>query len=148
MYPKLSSELAMVAYGTSTLSWLVLAILITPPQEQISIEAESSAGILSISTVGAPGTHGTVIIGTQGMGVSTPSAAAVAKATVGLVIEEHMPKGGMLTSDALSMMFAAGPPAAITRLVGNTTSDDGAAPKLHCIVAPMHTCCAIQPLPN
>jgi hypothetical protein len=38
------------------------------------------------------------------------------------------------------MMFAAGTPPAMTRLVGNTTNDEGAAPKLHIIIAPMHTC--------
>jgi hypothetical protein len=37
------------------------------------------------------------------------------------------------------MMFAAGGPSAMTLLVGSTTSDDGANPKLHCSIAPMET---------
>ena len=56
----------------------------TPPQRHISLQFWSSAGIWSSSTVGTPGAHGVGVLGTQGMGVSTPSAAAVAEATVGL----------------------------------------------------------------
>jgi hypothetical protein len=37
-----------------------------------------------------------VITGTHGIGVSTPIAAEVAEATVGLAIERHIPKVGML----------------------------------------------------
>ena len=51
-------------------------------------------------TVGEPGAHGAGITGKQGMGVSTPRAAAVALATVGLAKELHMPKGGILTMGA------------------------------------------------
>jgi hypothetical protein len=43
-----------------------------------------SAGIPPISTVGEPGAQGVVVAGMHGIGVSTPSAAAVAAATVGL----------------------------------------------------------------
>ena len=57
---------------------------ITPPQLHMHLETLSSAGMLAMRTVGAPGTHGADVAGTQGMGVSTPSAAAVAAATVGL----------------------------------------------------------------
>jgi hypothetical protein len=72
------------------------------------------------------------------MGVSTPSAAAVAAATVGLAGEEHMPNGGILTTGAESMMVAAGVPVRV-RFTGSTTSVDGAAPKLHIMLAPMQT---------
>jgi len=41
------------------------------------------------------------------------------------------------------MMLAAGLFSAITRLTGKTISDDGATPKLHCIMALMTTCFAI-----
>ena len=51
----------------------------------------------AIIRVGAPGTHGATVIGTHGIGVNTPSAAAVAAATSGLAGLMHMPKGGMLT---------------------------------------------------
>src|SRR5205809_4006679 len=95
--------------------------------------------MLPIKTVGAPGTQGAAVAGMQGMGLSTPRAAAVAAATVGLEGELHMPKGKMLTSGALSMMVAAGGPPAITRLAGSTIRLLGATPKLHCIMAPMQT---------
>jgi len=98
--------------------------------------------MFAMSTVLAPGSQGAGVTGMQGMGVSTPSAAAVAAATVGLAIDEHMPNGGMLTIGAWSMMFAAGVPVNV-RLTGKTTSVDGAAPKLHARDAPMHTCIAI-----
>lgn len=47
--------------------------------------------------VGLPGAQGDVVTGIQGMGVRTPSAAAVAEATVGLANELHIPKGRILT---------------------------------------------------
>lgn len=56
------------------------------------------AGDPPMSTVGEPVNQGAGITGTQGMGVSTPSAAAVAEATVGLARDKHMPKGGMLAN--------------------------------------------------
>src|SRR4051794_10846050 len=71
----------------------------------------------------------------QGMGVSTPSAAAVAAATVGLARLVHMPKGGMLAPGIMSVMAAAGLPSTSTRASGRTTRVDGAMPKLHCSIA-------------
>jgi hypothetical protein len=44
----------------------------------------------------------------HGMGVSTPRAAAVAEATSGFAIEEHMPKGIIFTIGTWSMMLASG----------------------------------------
>jgi hypothetical protein len=105
----------------------------------MSFDESVSAGILPISTVGDPGTQGAAVTGTQGMGVSTPRAAAVAAATVGFEGELHMPNGGIFTMGALSMMVAAGGPPAITQFAGNTTRLLGATPKLHCIIAPAHT---------
>ena len=112
-------------------------IWITPPQLHITLDVESSAGILPMSTVGEPGVHGAAVAGTQGMGVSTPSAAAVAVITTGFVGAEHMPKGGMFTIGLLSIMVAAGVPVSVL-FSGSTTSVEGAAPKLHIIVAPIH----------
>ena len=74
------------------------------------------------------------------LGVSTPSAAAVAAATVGLAGELHMPKGMMLVMGMWSMMLASGTSPVMTLLVGSTTSELGATPKVHCIKAPMQTC--------
>jgi hypothetical protein len=99
----------------------------------------SSAGIPPIKAVGAPVTQGAGKTGTQGIGVSTPSAAAVAAATVGFDGDEHIPNGSTFTMGLLSIMFAAGGPPAIVLFCGNTTKLLGAAPKLHCSIAPMQT---------
>jgi hypothetical protein len=96
------------------------------------------AGMLDTSTVGEPGAHGAAVTGMHGMGVSAPSAAAVAAATIGLAIELHIPKGKMFIIGLLSMILAIGS-AVITRLMGNTISVPGASPKEHCKVAPPHT---------
>jgi len=56
-----------------------------------------SAGWFPIIVLLAPGVHGADVIGTQGIGVSTPIAAAVAEATVGLDGDWHIPNVGMLT---------------------------------------------------
>ena len=82
-----------------------------------------------------PGVHGEVVTGMQGIGVKTPSAAAVADATVGLAIDMHMPKGGMLVIGIKSMMLAAGA-VALTRFTGKTLSAEGAIPKVHIMTAP------------
>ncbi len=111
----------------------------TPPQVQLSLQLLSSAGMFPINTVGAPGTQGAGVTGTHGMGVSTPSAAEVAAATVGLARLLQTPNGAMLATGALSMMVAAGTPPAIVRFAGRTISELGAAPKLHWSIAPMTT---------
>ena len=110
----------------------------------MSLDWSSNAGILPISTVGAPGTHGAGVTGTQGMGVNTPKAAAVAAATVGLEGELQTPKGGTLTIGLPSMMVAAGGPPARTWLAGKTSRLLGAAPKLHCNAAPAQTRLAME----
>src|ERR1700733_7161707 len=106
----------------------------------ISCETLSSEGKFPSNTVGAPAIHGAGVAGMQGIGVSTPRAAAVAAATVGLAGDVHIPKGMILTIGTWSMMFASGTMLVITLLTGNTTSELGAMPKLHCIIAPMQTC--------
>ena len=68
-----------------------------PPQAQTSLDVLFRAGWLPTRTVGEPGIQGLVVLGTQGWGVKTPIAAAVAAATWGLAMELHMPKGMMLT---------------------------------------------------
>ena len=118
-------------------------IWITPPYAHISLQLLSSAGMFAIRTVGAPGAQGAGITGTQGIGVNAPSAAAVAAATVGFAIDEHMPNGMMFTNGLLSMIFADGVPVSVL-FAGRTTSELGAAPKLHCNIAPIQTCIAIS----
>ncbi len=95
------------------------------------------AGCPPIMQVAEPGTHGTVT-GTHGIGVKTPNAAAVAEATVGLAIDEHMPKVGMFVIGIQSAIVAAGEPAMVL-LVGNTTRAEGATPNEHIITAPAVT---------
>jgi hypothetical protein len=109
----------------------------------ISLDELFSAGILPINTVGEPGAHGAAVTGIQGIGVSTPSAAAVAAATIGFAGLEHIPNGGILTIGLLSMMLAAGAPV-IVRFTGSTTKLLGATPKLHIIIAPAQTCIPIK----
>jgi hypothetical protein len=97
------------------------------------VEVALSAGIPPSRHVGEPGTQGAVT-GTHGIGVRTPIAAAVADATVGLAIDMHMPKGGMFTMGAQSMIVAAGV-VAMVLLVGSTDNTEGATPKEHIIKA-------------
>ena len=118
-------------------------IWITPPKAHISLQLLSTAGMLPTITVGTPGTHGPAGTGVHGIGVSTPSAAAVAAATAGLAMLEHIPKGITFTNGIVSMMFAIGVEPS-TRLVGSTISDDGATPKEHWSIAPMQARMAME----
>src|SRR5579871_6524261 len=95
-------------YGTITVCSPGFMIVITPPQMHCSVEILSRVGWLPSSTVGAPATQGAGVFGMHGMGVSTPSAAAVADATVGLAIDMHAPNGMMFTSGTWSIIFASG----------------------------------------
>ena len=101
----------------------------TPPQIHISCETLSSEGKFPSNTVGAPVIQGAGVAGMQGIGVSTPRAAAVAAATTGLEGDVHMPKGMILVIGIWSMMLASGTWLVITLLVGSTTSELGAKPK-------------------
>lgn len=79
----------------------------TPAQAQVRHEVLFSAGAMRSNTVGEPGTQGAGVTGMHGIGVSTPSAAAVADATAGLASEVHIPNGRMLMTGLWSRMFAA-----------------------------------------
>ncbi len=94
--------------------------------------------MLAICTVGEPGTQGATVMGMHGMGVSTPRAAAVAAATMGLAMDWHMPKGMMFIMGTLSMMLADGAPD-ITQFIGSTFSVPGAIPNEHFNIAPEQT---------
>jgi hypothetical protein len=110
----------------------------TPAQAQIQVDPLTSAGLPPISFVGANGTQAWVT-GIQGIGVNTPSAAAVAAMTVGLDGLLHIPKGGMFTIGAASWMVAAGRFSMFTRPIGSTFSVLGAAPKEQESIAPATT---------
>src|SRR5271156_1617247 len=132
--------------GQATLVFTVpgMVIVMTPAQLHLHLLVLFNAGMPPIMTVGDPGAQG-VVTGTHGIGVSTPSAAAVAAATAGLASEVHMPNGGMFTIGLKSMMFAAGGPSAFVRFTGSTIRLAGDAPKLHAIIAPIFTSCAMIP---
>jgi hypothetical protein len=66
-------------------------------------------------------------------------AAEVAAATAGLVNVMHIPNGAIFTMGLLSIILAIGCDDVITALSGKTVSVPGAAPKVHCSVAPLHT---------
>lgn len=122
----------------------------TPAQVHIHLLLLFKAGKVPSNTVGDPGAQGATVTGMQGMGVSTPRAAVVAAATVGLAREVHMPKGRMFTMGAKSIMLAAsGPPAIVGAPFGITINELGATPKEHCNVAPITTCIPMidYPLP-
>jgi hypothetical protein len=120
-------------------------MLMQPPQQHMSLLLSVKAGMLPIKIEGLPTIQGATVLGTQGIGVKTPSAAAVADATVGFARELHIPKGRMLTKGLLSMILAAGVSTS-TPFTGNTLSVEGATPKLHVIMAPVVTKNAITHL--
>src|ERR1700735_4570179 len=93
-------------YGICTVSSPASLKVMTPPQMHISCETLSSEGKFPNSTVGAPAIQGAGVAGMHGIGVSTPRAAAVAAATVGLEGELHMPKGMMLSIGMWSLVLA------------------------------------------
>ena len=108
----------------------------TPPQLHIHFDVEFSAGLPPMVTVGEPGVQGLAITGTHAWG--TPRAAA----TSGLLADVHIPNGGMLLIGLLSIIVAAAVPQVV---VGAEVAFNvaGAAPKVHCIIAPVTTSCAI-----
>ena len=65
----------------------------------------------------------------QGIGVSTPNAAAVAAATVGFAGEEHIPK--VMGSLGISMIVAIKKFCAIAVVCDVTVSGLGATPNVH-----------------
>ena len=119
-------------------------MLIWPPQLHMHIEVLFKAGIPPIRTVGEPGSHGAGVTGMQGIGVSTPKAAAVAAATMGLASDVHITKGMMLSIGTWSMIVAAGFFSIKTLFVGSTMSVDGAIPKVHTRFAVAMTGCAMS----
>lgn len=85
---------------------------ICPAQAHRSLQSCVRQGFPPINTLGCIGIQLTVT-GTQGTGVRTPIAAAVAAATAGFVIVLHIPKGPTFAVVA-SMIVAAGFPSANT----------------------------------
>ena len=114
-------------------------IVMAPPQLHMHCDELFNAGLLPIITVGDPGAQGAAITGMHGIGVSTPRAAAVAAATIGLANDWHMPNGGMFTIGMLSMIVAAGLLSIRTMACGITFSVLGATPNEHIIMPVLTT---------
>ena len=116
-------------------------MLILPAYAHISLQSFVRQGFPPASTVPCVGIHAPVGCGIQGCGVRTPKAAAVAAATCGFAMDEHIPNGGMFDMLVASCMVAIGlPPAsAVCWLV--TFNVEVPAPKLQIILAPVVTSC-------
>lgn len=114
-------------------------IVMAPPQLHMHCEELFKAGLLPIITVGEPGAQGAAITGMQGIGVNTPSAAAVAAATIGLASDWHIPNGGMFSMGMLSKIVAAGLFSIMTIAWGITFRVLGATPNEHIIMPVLTT---------
>ena len=116
--------------------------VIVPPQTHIRHEVSGSALIpATVLTFGEPGVQGAGVLGTQGMGVRTPAAAAVADAVAGNAGERQTPKGGMFTIGLWSRMFPASMYPDFT-CFGVAMKLDGAAPMVQRICAEVTACLA------
>ena len=109
-----------------------------PPHWHMSMESLVRAGLPPINSFGLPGIQGPAIIGIQGMGVSTPKAAAEALATFGFEGLLHIPKGIIFTMEMLSMIDARAWEL-MTLAAGRTFNTDGAAPNEQVMDAPAQT---------
>ena len=119
-------------------------IEIIPAHIHINMDESSRAGNSPTMTVGQPGVQGAAVAGIQGIGVRTPSAAAVAAATWGLAGDIHIPKVGIFSIGAKSMMVAAGMPDVVTVGADVAIKLAGATPIVHMSIAPVHTCDPIE----
>ena len=115
----------------------------TPPQMQLSVEELLSAGKLLTMTVDEPGVHGETVFGTQGDGVNSTGGGLL---VAGFAGELHIPNGMMLVFGLKSMIVATH--CEVFTVVGGIISEEGAAPKLHSILAPPQTQTAINNTPN
>jgi hypothetical protein len=111
-------------------TWLGATTVMTPVQVHMQVETLVNAGRPLILEVTDPGVHGEAVAGTQGWGVRTPRAAAVAAATCGFAGLIHIPKVGMFVPGAKSMMVQAG--AVATTGPGAALITDGVVPIEHC----------------
>ena len=96
------------------------------------------AGMFITFTIVLPGAHGATITGTHGIGVSTPMAADVAEATVGLAIDRHIPKVGILAG-VKSIGVANNIVIHFGRSGTVTINEQGVIPWLHWSIAPIVT---------
>jgi hypothetical protein len=103
-----------------------------PAQAHWQVDPAVNTDTPAATTLVEPGCHGPVGTGTQGIGVRTPIAAAVAALTAGFAGEMHTPNVGRFAMGIVSMIFATSCPPAVTKgPVGITVSGAGAAPIVH-----------------
>jgi hypothetical protein len=113
-----------------------IVILIIPPHMHVHISPLQTTGPVGMMTIGFEGSQGATVAGMHGIGVNTPRAAAVADATVGLVIVEHIPNVMIFTIGIISAIETTGNPHAKTGFFGITEREDGAVPNEHLHNAP------------
>lgn len=75
------------------------------PSAQVSFASLVNIGLPSINIVAFVTDQTPIGTKLHGWGVNTPIAAAVAAATCGFVMEEHIPKGGKVVSVMVAMGF-------------------------------------------
>ena len=121
--------------------WPGTEIVISPPYAHWHVDVFVSAGRPITCTIGEPGCHGAGITGVHGIGVRTPSAAAVALATAGLARLVQRENGPTFTNGTMSMTVATGAEHAVVP-VGTTFRTPGAAPKVQRVDAPLVTTAA------
>jgi hypothetical protein len=105
-------------------------MLIIPHHEHMHRSPLQMTGPAVPRVVGFDDIQGTDTAGTQGAGVKTPEAAAVAAITAGLVGALHTPKGAILTIGKQSDDVAIGRPQANREPVG-TVRVAGICPNVH-----------------
>ena len=117
-------------------------MLITPAHIHMALQLLSNVGNPPVNTAVLPVIQGVTVMGMQGIGVRTPSAAAVAAATMGLAMLEHIPKVGI---SAMGVKFIIVPTwvIAVTMAMGVAFSVAGAAPKVQLIIAPVTQICGM-----
>ncbi len=122
-------------------------IEITPPQTHMSLELLFRAGKFPASTVGEPGAQGAGITGTQGAGANITGGGLI---VAGLAGQLHIPKGGIFPIGLKSIIVPIGLDDTMTVVCALAMRVDGAAPKVHCIVAPVqaHIPIGSSPLNN
>lgn len=114
--------------------------VITPAHAHWQVLAASRTLKLFTFVFRAPGFHGPVVTGMQGIGVSTPSAADVAAATCGFDSDMQAPNGMMFAIGAKSITVATSFPSNITGgPFGITVIGEGAIPNEHLILSPNTT---------
>lgn len=102
----------------------------TPANPHIHMELLFKAGVPPNKTVGDPGVQAAVI-GVHGMGVNTPSAAAVAVATAGFAILVHKTNGVISAKGVADIILLPGARNPMEKLNGSVSRALGATPKLH-----------------